>query len=579
MRRKRLVGRMASAAVVLVLLALGLAGPASARPGGGRTPPRATPSLDQLTVTHGDNPVLQWNAATLQAIRDTAPAPPVAARALAIVHTAMFDAWAAYDRRAVGTRLGPSLRRPERERTPAAKRAAVSHAAYRALVDVFPTRAADFTARLRALGYDPANRSTAVTTPAGVGNAAAAALLAYRHRDGSNQLGDLAPGPYADWTGYRPVNTPDLLADPSRWQPLRLPDGTTQRFSVPHWGRVRPFSLRSGAQLRATPPPAFTGDEHLDEVDELLGLSARLDDRTKAIAEYWSDGPRSELPPGHWNLFATWVSKRDRNSLDADVKLFFALAGAQLDAGIAAWNAKRSYDNERPVAGVRFLRQGQTVSAWGGPYQGTREIPAEQWQPYFRADVVTPPFPDHVSGHSTFSAAGATVLAAFTGSDRFGARATVRRGSSLIEPGATPSTDVTLSWPTFSAAADEAGMSRRYGGIHYRSADLAGRSLGRKVGVEAVVRAMSHIWGVGLEGSRPRPKPATATLRPAAPRPSLLAAAPPRPAATPPRAAPARPRQPKVGGYHPAAAGEPVREFLAAPWGTCLSHPSEFSQH
>jgi hypothetical protein len=293
----------------------------------------------------------------------------------------------------------------------------------------------------------------------------------------------------------------------------------------------------------------------------------------KAVAEYWSDGPRSELPPGHWNLFATWVSRRDRNGLDADVKLFFALANAQLDAGIAAWDAKRRYDNERPVTGVRFLKRGQTISAWGGPYQGTREISAEQWQPYVRADVATPPSPDHVSGHSTFSAASATVLAAFTGSDRFGASATVRRGSSLVEPGATPATDVTLSWPTFSAAADEAGMSRRYGGIHYRAADLAGRILGRKVGVEVLVAAMNHIWGVGerpLGPVRDRPvgpahQPHPATAGPPAPRPS-------RRVATPAPASVTRHPRASAGGYHPSPAGPPAPDPRTDPW-PCHTRP------
>src|SRR2546425_8459841 len=77
---------------------------------------------------------------------------------------------------------------------------------------------------------------------------------------------------------------------------------------------------------------------------------------------------------------------------------------------------------------------------------------------------IPPPFPEFISGHSTFSAAGAEVLKSFTGSDAFGASATVRAGSSKVEPGATPAADVTLSWATFSEAADEAGISRRYGG-------------------------------------------------------------------------------------------------------------------
>jgi len=159
--RRHLVRRGVAATVALVLLALGLAGPALARPAKRATPrPAAAVSLDRMSVTGADNAVLQWNAAALQAVRDTTPPPPVAARALAVLHTAMFDAWAAYEPKAVGTRLGPRLRRPAAERTPANKRAAVSYAAFRALADLFPAGLADFQARLRA--RRPCGRGTGV---------------------------------------------------------------------------------------------------------------------------------------------------------------------------------------------------------------------------------------------------------------------------------------------------------------------------------------------------------------------------------------------------------------------------------
>src|SRR6266849_10730110 len=124
-----------------------------------------------------DSIVLQWNAATLLAVRDTHPGPPICARMLAIVSTCMYDAWAAYDSLAVGTRLGGSLRRPAAERTQANKEKAVSFAAYRALVDLFPQpdQGPKFAAVLRGLGYDPADASTDVTTPGGIGNVAAQA--------------------------------------------------------------------------------------------------------------------------------------------------------------------------------------------------------------------------------------------------------------------------------------------------------------------------------------------------------------------------------------------------------------------
>lgn len=108
---------------------------------------------------------------------------------------------------------------------------------------------------------------------------------------------------------------------------------------------------------------------------------------------------------------------------------------------------------------------------------------------------MTPPFPEFISGHSTFSAAGAEILKSFAGSAAFGASATVRAGSSKVEPGAVPATDVTLSWATFSDAADQAGISRRYGGIHFVQGDLQGRSGGRLAGALVWAKALTHFNG------------------------------------------------------------------------------------
>ena len=157
------------------------------------------------------------------------------------------------------------------------------------------------------------------------------------------------------------------------------------------------------------------------------------------------------------------------------------MTNALLDAGIAAWDAKRAYDSPRPITAIRFLFARQPVRAWAGPNHGTRVIDGADWRPYQADSFLTPPFPEYVSGHSTFSAAAAEILARFTGSDAFGVSATRPAGSSLFEPGAAPAADVTLRWETFSAAADEAGLSRRYGGTHFEAGDLAGRSGGRSV--------------------------------------------------------------------------------------------------
>jgi membrane-associated phospholipid phosphatase len=436
------------------------------------------------SVVRSGTVVLTWNEAVLAAIRATRPAPPVAARALAIVHTAMYEAWAAYDPWAVGTRLG--FVPPPRDHGTAAKTEAVGYAAYHAILDLFPDRKSNVDATLAAVGLDPPPPTADRTTSAGVGFAAARAVLDFRHGDGANQLGTLAPGAYADWTGYVPVNTPDVVVVPDRWQPLRVPDGrggyVVQRFAVPHWGLVVPFASPPLLTDRVRPPAPASTRRFLQQAKELIEISARLSDRAKAIAQYWADGPDSELPPGHWCLFAGFVSRRDAHDLDADVVLFFALTNALLDAGIATWHLKRKYDYVRPITAIREVFVGRQIRAWAGPGRDSQLIDGGQWEPYQEPTVVTPPFAEYPSGHSTFSAAAAEILRCYTGSDAFGASATIEAGSSRIEPGRVPARDLTLHWDTFSAAADEAGLSRRYGGIHFQQGDLVGRAVGREVG-------------------------------------------------------------------------------------------------
>ncbi|MGB6475064.1 MAG: vanadium-dependent haloperoxidase [Candidatus Sulfotelmatobacter sp.] len=175
--------------------------------------------------------------------------------------------------------------------------------------------------------------------------------------------------------------------------------------------------------------------------------------------------------------------------------MFFVLSNAVFDASIAAWDAKREYDSVRPVTAIPFLFRGKTIRSWGGPAKGTVEMDGSQWIPYQPATFPTPPFPEYLSGHSTYSAAAAKVLELWTGSDHFGDSVTLPAGSSKIEPGVTPAHPVTLSWETFTDAANQAGISRRYGGIHFRAADLAGRLLGRLVAVKSWQKAQSYFDG------------------------------------------------------------------------------------
>jgi len=458
----------------------------------------------------GDNLVLVWNDQTLEAIRKLPPAPTVAARALAIVHTAIYDAWAAYDPLAVGTRLGAKLRQPQAERTQANKDKAVSFAAYLALVDLFPARQAILAQQMTDLGYvtDGSDTSSAAT----VGSVAAQAVIDYRHSDGANQLNG-----YADTSGYSPVNSWDQVLSPDHWQPLCVPlpaPGTTecaaqQKFATPHWRNVTPFALTSASQFRPDHAPAVTvlkgkpSDALVKEVDQQLKYSAGLTDTQKVIAQYWEDPPGSETPPGHWNLFTQWVSHRDHHTLDEDAKVFMALNNALLDASITAWDAKRQWNSVRPITAVRWLTQGQLIQAWGGPYQGTKTIRGEDWLPYQRANFVTPSFPEYLSGHSTFSAVAAMLLKAAIGSDTFGMSVTIPAGSSRIEPRTdtqpgVPAAPVTLSWKSFTAAADQAGISREYGGIHFNDGDFEARQAGEDVGLLVWGKAKSYFNGKAI---------------------------------------------------------------------------------
>lgn len=478
----------------------------SACGGGGGPAPQVNPEPPRKRT------VVTWNETALQAIRAQRPGAPIAARSLAIVHTAMYDAWAAYDATALGTRYRGNLRRPAPEHTAPNKSTAISFAAYAALVDQFPAQKALFDARMSALGLNPAHARHDAGSPEGIGTIAAGSVVADCHHDGANQLGDLSPNgqPYADYTGYAPQNPAMLVSQPTplaaipapgRWQPLTFRDASgalvTPGFAAACWPRVAPFALRTASQYRPGPPAAFGSAEYAEQARHLLDVQLALTERHKAIAEYWAGGATGELPASYWCQFAQFVSARDGHGDDQDAKLFFALSNAAFDAGIAAWDAKVHYDSERPITALRYLMNGRQIRGYGpdGPRGGLRTIDGAAWMPYQAASFPTPPFADHVSGHSTFSAASSEVLRLFTGSDAFNRAVTIMAGSMLYEPG-LPSDDVTLHWSTFSDAAAEAGMSRIYGGIHFVNADTAGRSLGRQVGALAFDRARQYWTGV-----------------------------------------------------------------------------------
>lgn len=490
-----------------------------------------------------------WDKAVQEAVIAASPGPTIASRAYAIMHTAMFDAWSAYDQTATSTVLGDTLQRPQSENTDLNKSVAMSFAAYRVLEDLFADQTASFDAVMQQLGFNPANQNVDAT-PAGIGNQMAAAILEYRHEDGSNQLGDDPSGqlgvPYSDISGYSPVNVAGDSTDIESWTPEFVPiDANSatadrvQQFLTPHWGDVETFSMISGSQFRPVAPEPFLlvdgtvnlslgtitlangntvnidksligtviNPEFIAQTEEVVEYSANLDDEDKLIAEFWEDGGGTSFPPGTFMTFGQLISARDDNNIDDDAKMFFALGNAVFDAGIATWEAKTYHDYARPVRVVRDMGRlgligefdsalgGYAIDAWS-PNGGTQRILATDFLTYQTpGGDPSPPFAEYTSGHSAFSAAGATVLRLFTGSDDFGASVTFPAGSSRFEPGITPASDLTLSWDTFTEAADEGGISRLYGGIHFTDGDVNGRSLGDAVGQSAFDRAQEYIDG------------------------------------------------------------------------------------
>lgn len=487
-----------------------------------QAPAQALKSSAELKdAPHKKSAAYEWLDVALEATARehvrVSPRPTVGSRMLMIIVTVMYDAWAAYDEKAVGTRLSDKLRRPKFEHTAANKEKAIAYATYRAMLDVFAEDKIWLEEQMRQRGFDPMDATTDLSKPQGVGNVAAKAVIEYRHKDGANQLGDELGGngkPYSDYTFYRPVNSIDKILDPDCWQPItfQFADGKTGApgYLTPHWYRVKPFALERADQFRPPPPPKVGSEQLKKEVDEVINYNANLNPEQKAIVEFMRDGPRSTGQSGHWLKFAQAVSRRDKNDVDRDVKLFFAVGVVCFDAFIAAWESKRFYDSSRPWTLVRHYYKGQKVEGWAGPGKGVIEMPAENWHPYSPYNFITPPFPGYVSGHSTVSAAAAKVLELFTGSDRFG-ETEKRKAGMMTESefeckamqtrlGQTPTDakltcEVALDLPTFSATAEMAGLSRVMGGYHIQADNIAGLELGRKVADFVFPKTQSYFEG------------------------------------------------------------------------------------
>jgi membrane-associated phospholipid phosphatase len=202
-------------------------------------------------------------------------------------------------------------------------------------------------------------------------------------------------------------------------------------------GSWRTWNIRSGDQLQLPAPPRYLGGAHRAAIQEVYDIAGTLTDRQREIALFWNDGSGSETPPGHWNRIGLDLVDQARLGPRRAAFVLAALNTAQADAFIACWSAKFTFWTKRPVTLIRELRD-----------------------PGYLSLIPTPPFPSYPSGHSTTSGAASTVLGAL-----FPDRAS-----------------------QVAAMADEAAISRLYGGIHYRFDNDAGLSLGQRIGAVTLRR-------------------------------------------------------------------------------------------
>ena len=293
---------------------------------------------------------------------------------------------------------------------------AIQNAAHEVCSSLFP--GADMTGLTAGMARDPRAR------------ALARVVLDSRAADGSSTTIHYAP-----------------KEEPGQWRRTPL---AMRPPELPHWGKVTPFLLKSAGQFRPPPPPDIAGKTFAEDLAEVRDLGGKVSIKRTAAetetAQFWSDFSYTTSPPGHWNDIARQLAAR--LSLKQSARLLALLNLALADAAIACWECKYHYNFWRPVTVLN------------------RDA-AAKWEPL----LATPPHPEYVSGHSTFSGAAVAVLQSFFGTDRLTFTAT----SDTVQ-------GVTRRFNSLKACADEISRSRTLGGIHFPTACREGLVLGRKVG-------------------------------------------------------------------------------------------------
>jgi hypothetical protein len=401
--------------------------------------------ITHASIANAADPVIAWNEAAAAAIRIEQTPPPLAARAFAILHGAIYDAVNGVTRRHAPffvQRAAPPRTAPD---------VAVIAAGHRILTQLFPNQASAFDALKHALltvrgGNHPVRDALAW------GTTVADEILLWRANDG--------------WDGA--VAVPDGTG-PGVWVPT---PPAYAAYLLPQWGFVTPFALPAGDFVRPTGPPPLTSEMYAADYTAVKALgAAERSVRTveqDVIALFWADGGGTETPPGHWNRIGRDVTRTIGNTLEGNARLFAVLNVAMADAGIAAWDAKFAYLFWRPITAIHHGDQDDNPST----------DPDPSWSSF----LVTPPFPEYVSGHSTFSGAAARVLAAYYGTDAV-----------AFTTGSDALPEVVRSFPGFSAAAAEAAVSRLYGGIHFPSAIQDGLTMGTAIGDWTVAHMLGRL--------------------------------------------------------------------------------------
>jgi len=378
--------------------------------------------------------VTDWNEVLLDAIRTDRTSPPAASRAMAMVHIAVYDAVNGIAQTHEPYYVDQAA--PDG----ASAEAAAAAAAHATLVALFPAQQDMLDAALDASLAAVAD-GAAEDNGVAWGQTVAAAILALRSNDGSADIVDYTPGTApGDWQATPPAFGASLL---------------------PQWPEVTPFAMTSGSQFRGNGPPPLESAAYADACNDVLEIgnaisTTRTADQTE-IATFWVNGPGTATPPGHWNSIAQLVATQRGNSLEENARLFALLNIAQADAAIVSWDSKYQYNHWRPVTAIRM-----------GDLDGNdATIVDPEWTSF----IPTPPFPEYTSGHSTFSGAASKVLERFFGRDDI-AFSTSSDGLPGVE----------RAYAGFAEAADESGISRIYGGIHFQYSNADGLSSGRALG-------------------------------------------------------------------------------------------------